>query len=134
MKKSVFLLWLGLTILMLGGCRLIRIEEEPRTEVTYQIVEEEKIPKALQTLIDEKKDKEFRMTYQDGKLLYLVRGYGCQMSGGYSFSVEELSRSSNGIFFKTQLLGPQEPEQLGVPSYPYIVVKLEYCRDPVNFL
>ena len=75
------------------------------------------------------------MTYQRGGEMYLVKGYGQQLSGGYSIQVKELSCSSNGVFFKTRLLGPEDLEKAsGVPSCPYIVVKMQNRKDPVEFL
>lgn len=135
MKKAGFLaglLWVLLTLL--GGCRIIRIEEEERTPVEYEVVKQEDIPKELAVLIGEKKQKEFQMTYQSGNVLYLVKGYGLQMSGGYSIQVEELGKSPNAVFFRTKLLGPSELKGSGgAPSYPYIVIKTAYFEEPVQF-
>ena len=80
-----------------------------------------------------KKGLEFRVTYQSGKELYLIRGYGKQMSGGYSIQVKELSASSTAVFFETKLMGPSAEEQSGAPSYPYIAVKIQYRKEPVQF-
>lgn len=65
--------------------------------------------------------------------MYLIKGYGRQMSGGYSIQVTELSLSSAAVFFKTKLIGPSEESQGSEPSYPYIVVKTEYREEPVQF-
>ncbi len=40
------------------------------------------------------------MTYQSEKELFLIKGYGQQMSGGYSIQVEELGVTSQAIFSK----------------------------------
>ena len=82
---------------------------------------------------EEKKEKEFQMVYQKGEDLYLIKGYGRQMSGGYSIQVTDLSASVNAVFFETKLIGPTEEVQGGEPSYPYIVVKTEYRDVPVQF-
>ena len=82
----------------------------------------------------EKKGKEFQMTYQSEKELFLIKGYGQQMSGGYSIQVEELGVTSQAIFFKTKLIGPSDTKiTLSPPSYPYIVVKMAYRKEPVIF-
>ena len=109
MKKKFSLLCLAVLFLMLGGCRMIRIEEGNKTPLTYKIA------------------------YQKGNDLFLTKGYGRQMSGGYSIQVEGLSTSSNAIFFETKLIGPTEKIQGGEPSYPYIVIKTEYRDGPVQF-
>ena len=100
MKKTAAVLGLILwSLLFLGGCRFIKIEEEPRKPLEYSIVKQENLPAELTALIEEKKGKEFQMTYQSEKELFLIKGYGQQMSGGYSIQVEELGASSNGLFF-----------------------------------
>lgn len=66
--------------------------------------------------------------------MYLIKGYGLQMTGGCSIRVEEVSRSSNGVFFKTRLVGPEDGKGGGEPSYPYVVVKIGYTKEPVEFI
>lgn len=134
MKKTVSLFCLiPVLALLLCGCRIIRIEEAERKALEYTVVSPEEIPKELASLIEEKKSGEFQMTYQSGEELYLVKGYGQQMTGGYSIQVEELSLSDTAVFFKTKLLGPSDDPQGGEPSYPYIVVKMQYRKEPVQF-
>ncbi len=134
MKKTAAVLGLILwSLLFLGGCRFIKIEEEPRKPLEYSIVKQENLPAELTALIEEKKGKEFQMTYQSEKELFLIKGYGQQMSGGYSIQVEELGASSNGLFFVTRLIGPKDLNEAGVPSYPCIVIKTEPQKKPVVF-
>ena len=133
MKKAVCLLVALVLAAVLSGCGLIRIEEEERKPVDYTVVERQDIPAALDEIMNEKKEKEFQLSYQTGEALYLAKGYGRQMSGGYSIQVTDLSASVNAVFFETKLIGPTEEVQGGEPSYPYIVVKTEYRDVPVQF-
>ena len=112
---------------------MIKIEEGKRTPLKYTVADHLQIPEEAAKLIEEKKEKEFQMAYQKGEDLYLIKGYGRQMSGGYSIQVTELSESSNAVFFVTKLIGPTEEVQGGEPSYPYIVIKTEYRDVPVQF-
>lgn len=123
MKRSVFLLIAVITAFLLSGCRFVRIEEEERKPVAYTVVEKSDIPEELSRIMEEKKEKEFQLSYETGEDLYLAKGYGRQMSGGYSIQVEELGESGNGLFFVTRLLGPEDLKEAGVPSYPCIVIK-----------
>lgn len=120
-------------LLMVGGCSLVKIEEGERTPLAYTVVETAELPSSAQEMIQEKKDRDFQMTYQKGDMVYLIRGYGKKMSGGYSIQVAELSVSSTAVFFKTRLIGPEKENQSGAPSYPYIAVKTEYREEPVIF-
>lgn len=133
MKKAVCLLVALVLAAVLSGCGLIRIEEEERKPVDYTVVERQDIPAALDEIMNEKKEKEFQLSYQTGEALYLAKGYGRQMSGGYSIQVEELGASSNGLFFVTRLIGPKDLNEAGVPSYPCIVIKTEPQKKPVVF-
>lgn len=135
MKRTAILLCLLFFVaVILCGCRFIRIEEEERKPMEYTIVNQEEIPKEAAELIEGKKAKEFQMTYQVGEDFYLIKGYGRQMTGGYSIQVEQVSYSSNAVFFKTKLLGPSDKSQGSEPSYPYIVIKIKYREDPVEFV
>lgn len=133
-KASVLLGVIWWSLLFLSGCNFIRIEEEPRKPLEYSIVKNEDLPAELAALIQEKKAKAFQLTYQSEKDLFLIKGYGQQMSGGYSISVEELGVTSQAVFFRTQLIGPQDKKTaVSPPSYPYIVVKMAYRKEPVIF-
>ena len=133
MKKAVCLLAALVLAAVLSGCGLIRIEEEERKPVDYTVVERQDIPAALDEIMNEKKEKEFQLSYETGEALYLAKGYGRQMSGGYSIQVEELGASSNGLFFVTRLIGPKDLNEAGVPSYPCIVIKTYPQKKPVVF-
>lgn len=133
MKKAVCLLAILVLAAVLSGCGLIRIEEEEHKPVDYTVVERQDIPAALDEIMNEKKEKEFQLSYETGEALYLAKGYGRQMSGGYSIQVEELGASSNGLFFVTRLIGPKDLNEAGVPSYPCIVIKTEPQKKPVVF-
>lgn len=120
-------------MLFLTGCGLIRIEEGERTPLEYSIVKQEEIPLEAVELMEQKKKQGFQMTYQVEDELYLMKGYGQQMTGGYSIFVEEVSESENGVFCNTRLIGPSEGEQGGEPSYPCIVLKIKNTKKPVQF-
>ena len=134
-KRNMLIAWCMLLIfgLTAEGCSMVKIEEGESTPLKYTVVDTTELPKSAQELIQEKKNDDFQITYQKGDILYLIRGYGKQMSGGYSIQVAELSASSTTIFFKTRLIGPEKENQSGAPSYPYIAVKINYMEEPVVF-
>lgn len=120
--------------LLLGGCSVTNMKSENKQGLDYTVVKEEDIPSEIKTLIEEKKKQEFQMTYESENYLYLIKGYGQQNTGGYSIQVEELSMSDKAITLKTNLIGPsKENSSVTEPSYPYIVIKIEYREKPVQF-
>ncbi len=125
-KRGLLLLAVMLLGSVFGGCS---VEETNRTKVAdieYVIVEDAGIPEELMTMIEEKKAADFKMTYELGEDLYIVRGYGEQATGGYSIRITDCYLASNAILFDTELVGPRKGENVTAsPSYPYIVVKTE---------
>jgi len=94
-KRTGGLLCVLLLALLPAGCQFIRIEEGERTPLEYTIVKQEEIPEEISELMEQKKKKVFQMTYQVGDIRYLMKGYGEQLTGGYSIQVEEVSESEN---------------------------------------
>lgn len=135
MKKiSLGILAAVVLIVGLSSCGIIKIDREEKQKLDYTVVKEEDMPREIQALIEERKEQEFQMAYQSGNELYLVKGYGQQEGGGYSIQVEALSMTENALELKTKLLGPSgEEDQSLEPSYPYIVIKMEYRDLPVRF-
>lgn len=122
-----------LSVLLFTGCQVIRIEEGERTPLKYTIEKQTDLPEEVLEFIEQKKEKEFQMTYSAGNDLYLLKGYGVQMTGGYSIQVEEVSESENAVFCRTRLLGPSKEDQGGEPSCPCIVLKIKNTKKPVQF-
>ena len=55
MGKRICLLVLAVCVLLgLGGCRIIRIEEEERKPLEYTIVNQQEIPEEILSLFEEK--------------------------------------------------------------------------------
>lgn len=88
MKKKAggFFILVFLLSALLAGCRLIRIEEGERKPLEYTIVKLTDLPQEALEFIEQKKEKEFQMTYRVGGDLYLMKGYGVQMTGGLQHS------------------------------------------------
>lgn len=109
---------------IISGCS---VEETNRTKVAdleYSIVEETELPQELAGMIEEKKAADFKLTYEMGDDLYIVRGYGEQATGGYSIRIKDCYLTSNAILFDTELVGPRKGEHAAAsPSYPYVVIK-----------
>lgn len=117
------------TGVLLTGCGLKKQKEEKGEKLEYTIVEELSIPEELKSMIEEKKEGEFQISYADGEDLYLVVGYGEQPTGGYSIVVERLEETPEAIYVGTNLLGPDKEQTVSQkPSYPYIVIKTGF-RD-----
>ena len=133
MRKVSLMILACLFMTICSGCKNIKIEEAKREQLEYTVIQQDDVPETIKSLIEKRKVKEFQLTYKSGDELYLFKGYGQQMTGGYSIQVADLSESENAIFFETVLIGPTEVDAGSEPSYPYIGVKLTYRDKPVQF-
>ena len=116
------------------GCMKEQKEPKKVKDLEFTVVGEQDTPKALQTMILEKKSREFKLTYADGQDMYIVIGKGEQAGGGYSIAVKELYLTENSVVIRTELMGPKKGEAAGTePSYPVLIVKTEFYEEPVVF-
>lgn len=129
--RNFLLLWIA--VFIMTGCG--REEKKCGKKIAdYSVTSEDKLPQELKSLIDDKKTEPFKMTYQDEGYLYICQGYGTRETGGYSIQVKDIYHTDNAIYFSSTLIGPTAKEAgLKAPSYPYIVIKLEYTDMTVVF-
>lgn len=119
---------------MLSGCTFLSEERVKLRDLDFTVLSEEKIPEELKTIIEEKKKEAFQITYTDKEFLYICSGYGEQATGGYSIAVNELYLTDTAIYVSTSLLGPESADKSNkTPTYPYIVIKVEYLDQTVIF-
>ena len=134
MKKICLLVIVSIMAAMLSACGGETEKEEDRNNLEFTVVSEDRLPDELKEILDQKKESAFKLTYADEGYLYICVGYGKQESGGYSVTVNELYETDNAIYVNTNLLGPKAGSSPGTsPSYPYIVLKIEFRDQPVVF-
>ena len=90
------LLLLFLFLLLISGCGKGGGKGD-REPLDYEVMEEGQLPPELKTIIEEKKQAEFKLTYVLDGALYLVVGLGKQETGGYSISVRDLYLEGGSI-------------------------------------
>lgn len=119
--------------LFLTGCSKSETPEKT-CDLEFTVVAGTDIPKELQTLIEERQENAFELTFSDQSCLYVIKGYGKKPSGGYSIVIHDFYQSDDQLVFDTELFGPKKEEPVSdSPSYPYIVIKTEYRENPVIF-
>lgn len=112
---------------ILAGCR-----REPSdtdllgSNIDYTVVEDADVPAKLKELIDQKKEKEFRLTFTTNEYMYMAVGYGAKETDGYSIKVRGVTLNDETVYVGTSLYGPGENEKVAkVSTTPYIVLKIE---------
>lgn len=109
-----------------GGCGIEKTDGKKIRDLEYEMVEEEDIPEELKSKIEEKKEADFKLTFESDRFLYIVRGYGEQETGGYSIQILDFYLTKNAIVFDTNLMGPSKDEVKNTaPSFPYLVIRIE---------
>ena len=124
-----------LAVILITGCNIRVIpKEEEQSEVHFAIISEECIPESLGKLLEERKEKEIKLTYVDQNKRYIVIGYWKQEGGGYSIYIKELYKTKNAIYVDTCLMGPEVAEKKKeIASYPRIVLQVSEMGLPVVF-
>jgi hypothetical protein len=116
------------------SCSIETNDKKKLGDVDFTVVPEENLSEELKQIIEERKGEEFKTTYIDNDDLYIVIGYGKQPTGGYSIRVSELYYTNNGVYIKTEFIGPSKSDEVTQNiTYPYIVVKLAYVDKSVIF-
>ena len=108
-----------ITELCVSGVNSIVKKEERLQEIDFTVVDDDEIPEELKTIIDQKKTGEFKLTYADQDELYIVVGYGKQLTGGYSIQFPDVYLTKENIVVTSVLLGPEGEEPANI-SYPYL--------------
>lgn len=124
----------ALLLALTSACTASGPSEKKLKDADYTIVEDNYIPEKLREVIEQKKEAEFKLSFENNDDLYLVHGYGEQETGGYSIAVRDLYLTENALYFDTELLGPEngsDPQKK--PSYPYIVVKTKKYKQNIVF-
>jgi hypothetical protein len=129
---SIFIL--ACLCLCLFGCKKEDTGREKIRDIEFTVVSGEDTPEELAVLIDERKQNEFKLTYKTEDAFYVIRGYGVQTTGGYSVAINECYLTSNAIYFKTNLIGPDKTQEIPeAQSYPYVIIKMEYLDKTIVF-
>ncbi len=136
-----FLFAAVVAVFCLCGCTVeTKDGNEKIRDIEFTVLGEDNIPEELKQIVEEKKEKEFKMTYQDNGFLYICVGYGRQETGGYSITVNDLYLTRNSIYVDTNLIGPEpgnkdlyHAQEKDSASYPYVILKIEYMDKSVVF-
>ncbi len=132
-NKTGLILILIICIVVTSSCGIQKINRKKIKDIDFTVVTEAEVPQEVKQIIEERKEKEFKVTYSDDKYTYIIIGYGKQKYEGYSITVKKLFESSNAIFVRTEFLGPKKYTNNETKTYPVIVIKIKYSDKNVIF-
>lgn len=133
-KNRIELLFvLVICIVITSACGLEKIKTKKTKDIDFTVVAESEIPDEVLQIVEQRKEKEFKVTYSDNQYTYIIIGYGKQKYDGYSIKVKEMYETENAIYVKTEFDGPKEYTNNETETYPYIVIKIQYSDKNVIF-
>jgi len=131
---AIILIIIVALAVILISCKITGTSSTKVADLDYTVVEDQDVPTELMKIIDEKKQNSLRLTYSTKDYIYIVAGYGTQLTSGYSIRLNEVYLGQNAIYVDTNLVGPTKSEEVNkAETYPYIVIKIEKRDDPVVF-
>ena len=132
-NKRKLILVLVACIGVTTACSLEKIKTTKTKDIDFTVVAESEMPSEVAQIVEQRKEKENKMTYSDNQYTYIIIGYGKQNYQGYSIKVKELYETENAIYVKTQFDGPKGYASMQEETYPYIVIKIEQSDKNVIF-
>ena len=133
-ELQILAIWCLSLLIFLTGCEMKRVENMQKNPVEFTVVEPAQVPEELMKIIEENKQGEMKLTYEDQGYTWLVRGYGQQKTGGYSIAVNSVYLAEDGLHADTSLIGPPYEQKIqDEASYPYLVLKLEKQEAEIFF-
>lgn len=134
MKKRFIFISCLIISLSLIGCTMRTDKTEKLRDLEFTVLDKDEIPESFMAEISERVEKGFKLTFEDQGYLYIAEGYGKQDTSGYSIEAAELYETENAIYVQTDLIGPDNDEEIVErPTYPYIVLKTESVDKNVVF-
>ena len=131
---AIILIIIVALAVILISCKITGTSSTKVADLDYTVVEDQDVPTELMKIINEKKQNSLRLTYSTKDYIYIVAGYGTQLTSGYSIRLNEVYLGQNAIYVDTNLVGPTKSEEVNkAETYPYIVIKIEKRDDPVVF-
>lgn len=128
-----------MAVIIMTRCSLNN-EKEGKKTLDFTVCDSTRIPDELQEIIDEKKEKEFKISYINNAYMFIAIGYGQQGKTDYKITVEDLYLADDGIHIKTMLYSDSatgtdadKTQETGNTLTPYIVIKCEKYDVPVIF-
>lgn len=134
MGEIAAVLVICLAVCLTAGCVKGPVRTDKLRDLSFTVIDHDAVPDELNAMIEEKEASPFQLTYADQGSLYIVEGYGAQLTTGYSVEVNDLYETEDAVFIHTTLLGPEAGEEIKeISTFPYVVVKLEYIDKNVIF-
>lgn len=116
------------------GCTVLKIPEQKKQDIKYEIVERERIPKEMNEWIEKHKEKPFQIAFTDQGYWYIAQGYGKKEQTGYEIEMDRCYETGHTIMVHTLLYGPEDGREIEEVSYPFLVVRTKWKDKMVVFM
>lgn len=125
-----------MSAIWLTGCGK-KENSEDRT-IEFVVCSEDEIPLEFKSLIEEKKQHSFAMSFLSGEDMYVAVGYGAHDRRDLNVVVKDFYITDHAAYLDTTLVTaketPSDGDAAGESSmYPYIVIKCERFDAPIYY-
>ncbi len=136
--KAAFLMLLFLFVMVALTACVDKKKDSGKKDIEFTVCDKTKLPEELVEIIEEKKEKECKLTYINGSYMYIVVCYGEHSRDNLNVIVNDLYITEAAVYVDTTLATskntPTNATAVGEYSmYPYIVLKCEKYDLPVIF-
>jgi hypothetical protein len=118
------------------GCTLYEVKEDGE-ELTYDICDDTMLPEELLTVINNKKEEAFNLTYSNNTYTYIVICSGKQNRDDVGVVVEKMYMDENAIYIESvlrQIATPSDAVSTDTVTFPYTVIRINKTTMPVIFI
>jgi hypothetical protein len=119
-----------------AGCTLYEVKEDGE-ELTYDICDDTMLPEELLTVINNKKEEAFNLTYSNNTYTYIVICSGKQNRDDVGVVVEKMYMDENAIYIESvlrQIATPSDAASTDTVTFPYTVIRINKTTMPVIFI
>ena len=134
--KDACCLFLFFTIVFLTISCGKKSDEAEVYPLEYEVCDETELPDELRIMIEERKEEEFQIIYENSACRYVAAGYGKQKRDEYVVAVKDFYGSGKEIVLDTILIHKSKGEKgrVGRPGLcPYIVIRTSHMEGQIAF-
>lgn len=122
-------LLLCLLILCLTGCigKGRKGKEAEKQNVEYEICSEDMLPDELLDIIEQKKERRFKLSYNTSKYTYIAIGYGMHSVDGYMVWLKDIYATDKACYIQCSLVTRDYVEGLGDGAKDMVLSEASVC-------
>ncbi|MCA0987731.1 protease complex subunit PrcB family protein [Guptibacillus algicola] len=142
MRHIILLLTIVIALVISGCQNEENTSEQPETnggekvseEVEFETVQMNNAPQDIQTTLQQKWLEKSTFTVPSGDHLYIIITRGEMPTGGYSITIDSISKEDNKLLVKYYTTDPKKDEMVTQAiTKPFTIAKIDHTNARINF-